>query len=103
MSPISEFWIAVLLCWLVGGASCFVLIMLTYKFGRRSPGAATLIGAIIFAALFGTGGFFAIMAQPEPGGMFVMMLAAFFTLQFGLVTGPLAFVAVTAGTEQRGE
>jgi hypothetical protein len=50
------------------------------------------MGMIAFAAFFGAGGYFAMMAQPEPGAAFAMMLGALFTLFSGLVTGPLAFV-----------
>ena len=93
MSATTEVWIAVLLCSLVGGVSCLSLIMAIYKFGRQSRGTATLMGVIAFAALFGAGGYFAMMAQPEPGAAFVTMLGAFLTLFSGLVIGPLAFVA----------
>ena len=95
MSATREIWIAVLSCALVGGIFCFLCIMAIYKFGRHSRGSATLMGVIAFAALFGAGGYFAMMAQPEPGAAFVMMLGAFLTLFSGLVIGPLTFIAMT--------
>ena len=95
MSATGEIWIAILLCAIAGGIFCVLLIMALYKFGRQSRGSATLMGAIAFAALFGAGGYFAMMAQPEPGAAFVMMLAAFLTLFSGRVIGPLTFIAMT--------
>ena len=95
MSLNMQIWIAVLSCLLVGGVSCFSIILLLHKVARQGRGAATLMGAIVFAVLLATGGYLATMAQPEPGAAFVMMLAAFLALLFGLVAGPLAFVAMT--------
>lgn len=99
MSLNMQIGIAVLSCLLLGGVSCFSIILLLHKFTRQGRGAATMMGAIVFTVLFGTGGYMAIMAQPEPGAAFLMMLAAFLTLFFGLVAGPLVFVAMMRGAD----
>jgi len=99
MSPNTQIGIAILSCLLVGGISCFALIWLIYKFMRLNRGTATLVGVILFAALFIIGGHFAVMAQPESGAAFVMMLGASITLLAGLAAGPLAFIATTRNVE----
>ena len=80
MSATREIWIAILSCGLTGGIFCYLLMMVVYKLGRQTRGSAILVGAVAFAALFGAGGYFAVMAQPEPGAAFVMMLGAFLTI-----------------------
>ena len=90
MSPNTQIWIAILVCLLLGGISCFGLISLTYKFMRLNRGTATLVGVLLFAVLFMIGGHFAVMAQPESGEAFMMMLGATITLLFGLVVWPIA-------------
>lgn len=99
MSLNTQVWIAILVCLLLGGIACFVLIWLTYKFMRLNRGTATLVGVILFVALFMIGGNFAVMAQPESGAAFIMMLGASITLLFGLVTGPIVFIATTRNVE----
>lgn len=95
MSVSAQILILFLICLLVGAASCLIFMLLAYKFFNLNRSRSALIGVITFAGVFGSGGYLAIGAQPEPGAAFMMMLAAALTLLLGAVAGPLLFVALT--------